>query len=226
MRFYDVDSGIIRINGDDIRGIPAEKLYTMFGIAMQKDVLFAESVRENISFGRELSDGDIRRALTFAQAEHFVNSIEEGLDYNLNSRGTNLSGGQRQRLLIARALAAKPDILILDDSSSALDYRTDADLRRSLKENFSNTTTIIVAQRISSVMRSDHIMVLEQGRILGYGTHEELIETCPLYREISLSQMGQTSRVGGTGASGGTDAAGTGGGAAADAAEKGAVRVQ
>ncbi|GHU78094.1 ABC transporter ATP-binding protein [Spirochaetia bacterium] len=190
MRFYDVDSGIIRINGDDIRGIPAQKLYRMFGIAMQKDVLFADTIRENISFGRDLSDEDVRRALCFAQAEHFVNDIAEGLDYNLNSRGTNLSGGQRQRLLIARALAAKPDILILDDSSSALDYRTDADLRRSLKENFSNTTTIIVAQRISSVMHSDHIMVLEQGRILGYGIHEELIETCPLYREISLSQMG------------------------------------
>ncbi|GHV58394.1 multidrug ABC transporter ATP-binding protein [Spirochaetia bacterium] len=190
MRFYDVDAGIIRINGDDIRGIPAKQLYTMFGIAMQKDVLFADTVRENISFGRDLSDEEIRRALTFAQAEHFVNSLAEGPDYNLNSRGTNLSGGQRQRLLIARALAAKPDILILDDSSSALDYRTDADMRRSLKENFSNTTTVIVAQRISSVMHSDHIMVLEQGRILGYGTHKELLDTCPLYREIGLSQMG------------------------------------
>jgi ATP-binding cassette subfamily B protein len=206
MRFYDVDAGLIRINGDDIRGIPAEKLYTMFGIAMQKDVLFADTVRENISFGRDLSDEDIHRALRFAQAEHFVNSLapqpeaegsplEGGLDYNLNSRGTNLSGGQRQRLLIARALAAKPDILILDDSSSALDYRTDADLRRSLKEHFSNTTTIIVAQRISSVMQADRILVLEQGRILGYGTHEELIETCPLYREISLSQMGEKGAV-------------------------------
>jgi ATP-binding cassette subfamily B protein len=190
LRFYDTGGGTIRINGDGIRGIPPQELYTMFGIAMQKDVLFADTVRENISFGRDLSEEEIRRALLFAQAEHFVNEIAEGLDYNLSSRGTNLSGGQRQRLLISRALAGKPEILILDDSSSALDYRTDADLRRALRENFSNTTTIIVAQRISSVMQADHIMVLEQGRILGYGTHRELLAGCELYREISESQMG------------------------------------
>jgi ATP-binding cassette subfamily B protein len=165
----------------------------MFGIAMQKDVLFADTIRENISFGRDLSEEEIRRALVFAQAEHFVNEIAEGLDYNLSSRGTNLSGGQRQRLLIGRALGGKPEILILDDSSSALDYRTDADLRRALRENFSDTTTIIVAQRISSVMQADHIMVLEQGRILGYGTHRELLAGCELYREISESQMGLES---------------------------------
>jgi ATP-binding cassette subfamily B protein len=194
LRFYDTGTGTIRINGDDIRGIPPRELYTMFGIAMQKDVLFADTIRENISFGRDLSEEEIRRALVFAQAEHFVNEISEGLDYNLSSRGTNLSGGQQQRLLISRALAGKPEILILDDSSSALDYRTDADLRRALRENFSDTTTIIVAQRISSVMQADHIMVLEQGRILGYGTHRELLADCELYREISESQMGPDTR--------------------------------
>jgi ATP-binding cassette subfamily B protein len=191
LRFYDAGGGIIRINGDNIKGIPPQELYTMFGISMQKDVLFADTVRENISFGRDLSEEEVRQALLFAQAEQFVNEIAEGLDYNLSSRGTNLSGGQRQRLLIGRALAAKPDILILDDSSSALDYRTDAYLRRALRENFSNTTTIIVAQRISSVMQADHIMVMEQGRILGYGTHRELLADCELYREISESQMGR-----------------------------------
>jgi ATP-binding cassette subfamily B protein len=198
LRFYDAGDGTIRINGDDIRGLPPQELYTMFGIAMQKDVLFADTIRENVSFGRDLSEEEIRRALVFAQAEHFVNEIAEGLDYNLSSRGTNLSGGQRQRLLIGRALGGKPDILILDDSSSALDYRTDADLRRALRENFSDTTTIIVAQRISSVMQADHIMVLEQGRILGYGTHRELLASCELYREISESQMGLESPVSGT----------------------------
>jgi len=190
LRFYDVNSGSIRINGDDIRGIPPDKLYSKFGVCFQKDVLFAETVRENIAFDRELSDEELRRAIVYAQADNFVSALEEGLDFNLSSRGTNLSGGQRQRLLIARALASHPEILILDDSSSALDYRTDANLRRTLRENFGDTTTIIVAQRISSVMQADHILVLEQGRILGYGTHEELIESCGLYQEISQSQMG------------------------------------
>ncbi|MDR2748055.1 MAG: ABC transporter ATP-binding protein/permease [Treponema sp.] len=190
LRFYDVEGGRVRINGDDIRGIPPEEFYNFFGIAMQKDVLFADTIRENVSFGRALSEDDLRRALRFAQAEEFVDGIAEGLDHRLSSRGANLSGGQRQRLLIGRALAKGPDILLLDDSSSALDYRTDADLRRALREHFSNTTTVIVAQRISSVMHSDHIMVLERGRIIGYGTHSELLAGCPLYREISESQMG------------------------------------
>ena len=193
LRFYDVDSGNIRINGDDIRGIPPEEFYSKFGVCFQKDVLFADTLRENISFGRELSDEDLRRAVRYAQAEDFVNALEDGLDHNLSSRGTNLSGGQRQRLLIARAMAISPEILILDDSSSALDYRTDAMLRRTLREKFSETTTIIVAQRISSVMNADHILVLEHGRILGYGTHAELLESCGLYQEINQSQMGKAS---------------------------------
>jgi ATP-binding cassette subfamily B protein len=191
LRFYDVEGGRIRINGDDIRGIPPAELYNLFGIAMQKDALFADTIRENISLGRELSEEGLRRALRFAQAEEFVNGIAEGPDHRISSRGSNLSGGQRQRLLISRALAKGPEILLLDDSSSALDYRTDAELRRALRKHFSDTTTIIVAQRISSVMQSDHIMVLEQGRIIGYGTHRELLADCPLYREISESQMGK-----------------------------------
>jgi ATP-binding cassette subfamily B protein len=191
LRFYDVKSGVIRIDGDDIRGIKSDELYSKFGVCFQKDVLFADTIRENIDFGRRLSEEDLRRAVRYAQAEDFVNVLEEGLDYNLSSRGTNISGGQRQRLLIARAVAARPEILILDDSSSALDYRTDANLRRTLRENFRDTTTIIVAQRISSVMQADHILVLENGRVLGYGTHGELLESCRLYQEISESQMGR-----------------------------------
>jgi ATP-binding cassette subfamily B protein len=196
LRFYDPASGCIRIDGDDIRGIPPAELYSQFGVSFQKDVLFADTIRENVTLGRDLSDEEIRRCIRCAQAEAFVNEIDQGLDYNLASRGVNLSGGQRQRLLIARALAsskpgaAGPAILILDDASSALDYRTDAALRRDLREQFAGVTSIIVAQRISSLMHAHHIMVLEKGRITGYGTHEELMESCGLYGEISRSQMG------------------------------------
>jgi len=193
LRFYDVSSGAIRIDGDDIRGIPPAELYSKFGVCFQKDVLFADTIRENIDFGRQLSEEELRRAVRYAQAEEFVNALEDGLGHNLSSRGTNVSGGQRQRLLIARAVAAMPEILILDDSSSALDYRTDANLRRTLRENFRDSTIIIVAQRISSVLQADHILVLENGRILGYGKHGELLESCRLYQEINESQMGTRS---------------------------------
>jgi ATP-binding cassette subfamily B protein len=198
LRFYDVDSGCVRINGDDIRGIPPDELYAKFGVAFQKDVLFAETIRENIAFGRDLTEEELRRAIQRAQAEDFVYALDEGPEHRISTRGTTLSGGQRQRLLIARALASSaragspgPEILILDDSSSALDYRTDAALRRGLKEHFRETTTIIVAQRISSVRQADHILVLEGGRIAGYGVHEELLQSCSVYREISRSQMGR-----------------------------------
>jgi ATP-binding cassette subfamily B protein len=191
LRFYDVDAGCVRINGDDIRGIPPDELYAKFGAAFQKDVLFAETIRENIAFGRDITGEELRKAVQWAQAEEFVYALDEGLEHRINTRGTTLSGGQRQRLLIARALAAKPEILILDDSSSALDYKTDAALRHCLGERFRETTTIIVAQRISSVRQADHILVLDRGRIAGYGAHEELLLSCPVYQEISRSQMGR-----------------------------------
>jgi ATP-binding cassette subfamily B protein len=191
LRFYDVDSGCIRINGDDIRGIPPDELYAKFGAAFQKDVLFAETIRENIAFGRDLTEEELRRAVQWSQAEEFIKALEEGLDHRISARGTTLSGGQRQRLLIARALAAAPEILMLDDSSSALDYRTDAGLRRCLGEHFRTATTIIVAQRISSVRQADHILVLDRGRIAGYGAHEELLQSCPVYQEINWSQTGR-----------------------------------
>ena len=190
IRFYDVTSGAIRINGRDIRTIHREKFFEMFGIAMQHDFLYADTVEENIKFGRKLSHEDIVRAAKIAQADDFINAFSEGYEHMLSQKGTNVSGGQKQRILIARAVAANPDILILDDSSSALDYKTDAALRRALAENMTKTTVVTVAQRVSSVKNCDVILVLDEGRIIGLGTHDELMEKCPEYKEISDSQMG------------------------------------
>ena len=190
MRLYDADSGSIRINGEDVKSIPAERLHTMFGITFQNDVLFADTIAENISFGRSLKQEQIEFAAEAAQAAAFVADINDGFGYQLTTKGTNLSGGQRQRLLISRALAGNPEIIVLDDSSSALDYRTDANLRRAIQENFSDTTAIIVAQRISSIMHADHILVLEDGRILGAGKHDDLMQSCEIYQSIYQSQMG------------------------------------
>jgi ATP-binding cassette subfamily B multidrug efflux pump len=190
LRLYDPTEGVIRISGDDIRGIEQDKLYTKFGVVFQNDVLFADTIASNIAFGRDLSREQLENAAALAQASEFIDSLEDGYDHMLSTKSANLSGGQKQRLLIARALAAKPEILILDDSSSALDYKTDSLLRRALRENMSDTTTIIIAQRISSIMHADHILVLEDGRALGYGTHRDLLEKCSEYREIYTSQMG------------------------------------
>ena len=190
MRFYDVDSGEIRINGKRIEGIPDEELHTMFGVVFQNDFILADSIRENVDFGRGISDEDLLIAARFAQAD-FIETKEGGLSHMLTAKGSNLSGGQKQRLLIARALAGKPEILVLDDCSSALDYKTDKALRSALRQNFRDTTTIIVAQRISSILHADHILVLDSGRVIGAGTHETLLETCPDYREIYDVQMGE-----------------------------------
>ena len=162
----------------------------MFGVALQNDFLFADTVAENIKFGRDVSDEDMIRAANIAQAHSFITEKPDGYNYLLASGGKNLSGGQRQRLLITRALAANPEILILDDSSSALDYKTDAALRAALRKELCDTTVITVAQRVSSVMSSDLIIVLEDGEVIGMGAHEELLETCSEYKEISDSQMG------------------------------------
>ena len=190
LRFYDVGAGNIRIDGKDIRTIPKERLYKMFGTAMQYDFLYADTIEENIKFGRELSNDDVVEAAKIAQADDFISAFPEGYDHMLSQKATNISGGQKQRVLISRAVAAKPDILILDDSSSALDYKTDAALRRALKENMSGTTIVTVAQRVSSVKDSDLIIVLDEGKISGMGDHEFLLSTCPEYKEISDSQMG------------------------------------
>lgn len=190
LRFYDADSGMIRISGKPISSYTREELSAMFGAAMQNDFIYAETIEENIRFGRDISDEDVIRAAKIAQAHDFISEIPDGYKHMLSSKGTNLSGGQRQRVLIARALAAHPDILILDDSSSALDYKTDANLRLALAENLSDSTVITVAQRVSSVKNCDLILVLDHGCVIGSGTHEELLENCKEYREISDSQMG------------------------------------
>ena len=187
MRFYDVNKGAIRIGGKDIRTIPEKDLHTLFGIVMQNDFLFSDTILENIRFGREISQDDIEKAIQISQAYDFIMSFPEGLNHVLSQKATNISGGQKQRLLIARALANHPEILILDDSSSALDYKTDANLRKAILQNLKNTTSIIVTQRVSSVMNADLIIVLEEGEIIGMGNHQDLLNTCEVYKEISLS---------------------------------------
>jgi len=190
LRFYDVSSGGVYIHGRNIRTIPEEEFNAMFGTAMQYDFLYADTVEENIRFGRDLTHEQIERAAKIAQAHDFITGFEAGYEHMLSPKGTNISGGQKQRILIARAIAANPEILILDDSSSALDYKTDAALRKALAEHMQDTTVITVAQRVSSLKNCDLILVLEEGRIIGKGTHEELLESCTEYREISDSQMG------------------------------------
>lgn len=190
MRLMDVDKGRVLIGGRDVRSFEKKDLRSRFGVVFQNDTIFEDTIYENVRMGRQIGKEEIIQALRYAQADEFTREKEESEGAMLDIRGANLSGGQKQRVLIARALAARPEILILDDSSSALDYRTDAMLRRQLKENFSDTTTILIAQRISSVMHADHILVLEDGEMIGYGTHEELLRGCAVYREISRSQTG------------------------------------
>jgi len=190
LRFYDVNSGAVRINGRDVRTIPHDEFYAMFGTAMQYDFLYADTIEENIKFGRDLTHEQVVEAAITAQGHDFITAFADGYDHMLAQKGTNISGGQKQRLLIARAVAAKPEILVLDDSSSALDYKTDAALRTALKECMTEATVITVAQRVSSIKDCDLILVLEDGAIIGAGDHEHLLATCSEYKEISDSQMG------------------------------------
>ena len=222
MRFYDVDEGAVRIHGQDVRSMSLKELREQFGVVFQNDILFADTIRENINFWRDIPEEQLCAAAEDAQAAEFLREIgaalgelseeaaisaelatvdsgisgqasEElarGLSHLAASKGANLSGGQKQRVLIARALAGKPEILILDDSSSALDYKTDANLRIALRDHLSGTTAIMIAQRISSVRSLDHILVMEDGQCVGYGSHEELMAGCSTYQEIYRSQMG------------------------------------
>ncbi len=190
LRFYDCSQGSIFINGENIKTIEKSRFYAMFGSAMQQDFLYADTIRENIRFGREIDDESLIAAARIAQADGFITDFEDGYDHPLTPHGSNISGGQKQRILISRALASKPEILILDDSSSALDYKTDAALRAALAENLGDTTVITVAQRVSSVKDCDIIIVLDEGEIIGMGNHSDLLEGCEEYREISESQMG------------------------------------
>ena len=190
LRLYDPDKGQVLIDGRDVRTIPYDELRKKFGIVFQNDFVAEGTIGENIRFFRNVSDEAVARAAEDAQAE-FIAHKEGGMNAEVVVRGNNLSGGQKQRLLIARALAADPEILILDDASSALDYRTDAKLRQSLRENHRNTTTVVVAQRISSLRHADLILVLADGKVIGKGKHEALLETCDEYRIIAQAQMGE-----------------------------------
>ena len=190
MRFYDANSGIVRINGKDVRSYSPNELTAMFGVVFQNDFIYADTIEENIRFGRDISREDIEKAAKIAQAHDFITSFADGYEHSVSTGGTNLSGGQRQRVLISRAIAGSPEILILDDSSSALDYKTDANLRLALSTALPESTVITVAQRVSSVKNCDLILVIEDGEIIGCGKHEELMESCSEYKEISDSQMG------------------------------------
>ncbi len=190
LRLYDADEGTVTVMGRDVREIPPDELYAHFGVVFQNDFLFADTLRRNISFGRQLSDEQIASAVQDAQAG-FIWKKEKGLEFPLSIRGQNLSGGQRQRVLIARALASKPDILLLDDCSSALDYKTDAALRHALKNSLPDTAKVVVSQRVSAIRDLTQIMVLDGGHVIGQGTHEELLKSCPVYQDIYKTQMGR-----------------------------------
>ena len=195
MRLYDADQGRILIAGKDVRCYEHSVLKRKFGVVFQNDTIFEDTIAENVTLGREIGREQLQEALFYARASEFVENREDKEGEALNIKGANLSGGQKQRVLIARALAAGPEILILDDSSSALDYRTDAEMRKGIRERFQDTTLVIVAQRESSIRNADHILVLEDGAPIGYGTHEELMESCDVYSEISRSQMGASSQI-------------------------------
>jgi ATP-binding cassette subfamily B protein len=191
-RFYEVTSGRILVDGMDIRELTQEKLHAKIGLVPQKAVLFTGTVAENISFGtNDLSRDKIIRAAEIAQASEFISTLEQGYDSQIAQGGTNVSGGQKQQLSIARALAKHPEIYIFDDSFSALDFKTDAKLRQALKKETKEDTVLIIAQRVTTVMDADRIMVLDGGKIVGMGTHQDLIKTCEVYREIVASQLSE-----------------------------------
>ena len=191
-RFFDATEGQVLLDGEDIREYSFKALYDKLGYVTQKAVLFSGSVEENVNFGESdaaVSEENTWEALNVSQAAEFVERMPEKLGEKIEIGGGNLSGGQKQRISIARALARKPEILIFDDSFSALDYKTDAKLRRALEDEFHDTTKLIVAQRIGTIKNADKIVVLDHGRAVGLGRHEELMENCPVYREIALSQL-------------------------------------
>jgi ATP-binding cassette subfamily B protein len=189
-RFYDRDEGRIIIDGTDIREISQEDLRAKIGFVPQRAVLFSGTVAENIRYGKEdASTEEMQRAIDTAQAADFIAAMPDGLNSMIAQGGTNLSGGQKQRLSIARALVRKPEIYVLDDSFSALDFATDARLRAALRRETRDATVLFVAQRVGTVMDADRIIVLDEGRVTGIGTHRELLDTCEVYREIVSSQL-------------------------------------
>ena len=195
MRLYDPDQGQILIDGKDLRTIPEEELRSKFGVVFQNDFVAGGDIAGNIRFFRDIPDKQLEKAARDAQAEAFIAEKEGGMAAEVAFRGNNLSGGQKQRLLIARALAGDPEILVLDDASSALDYRTDSLLRKALRENYRDTTTVLIAQRVSSLRHADLILVMNEGQVIGAGNHSQLMESCEEYRIIAETQMGAESGV-------------------------------
>ena len=191
-RFYDATSGRVLVDGVDVKDYTFDALYDRLGYVTQKAVLFSGSIRENIFFGESqtpFNEQDLAKAVELSQAQEFVDKLPDKTEHHIAQMGRNVSGGQKQRLSIARALARNPEILIFDDSFSALDYRTDAKLREGLSTALHDATKIIVAQRISTIRHADQIIVLDRGEAVGMGTHAELMQTCGVYREIALSQL-------------------------------------
>ncbi|MFR6326259.1 MAG: ABC transporter ATP-binding protein [Ruminococcus sp.] len=191
-RFYDATEGEVLVDGVNVKNYKFDTLYDKLGYVTQKAVLFAGSIRENVFFGESgapETDDELKNAIELSQAEEFVEKLPDGTEHMISQMGRNVSGGQKQRLSIARALSRKPEILVFDDSFSALDYKTDAKLREGLNEKLKDTTKIIVAQRISTIRHADKIIVLDRGEAVGMGTHEELMKNCDVYKEIALSQL-------------------------------------
>lgn len=191
-RFYDATEGEVLVDGVNVKNYKFDTLYDKLGYVTQKAVLFAGSIRENVFFGESAApetDEELKNAIELSQAEEFVQKLPDGTEHMISQMGRNVSGGQKQRLSIARALSRKPEILVFDDSFSALDYKTDAKLREGLNEKLGDTTKIIVAQRISTIRHADKIIVLDRGEAVGMGTHEELMKNCDVYKEIALSQL-------------------------------------
>lgn len=191
-RFYDATDGEVLVDGVNVKNYKFDTLYDKLGYVTQKAVLFAGSIRENVFFGESAApetDEELKNAIELSQAEEFVDKLPDGTEHMISQMGRNVSGGQKQRLSIARALSRKPEILVFDDSFSALDYKTDAKLREGLNEKLGDTTKIIVAQRISTIRHADKIIVLDRGEAVGMGTHEELMKSCDVYKEIALSQL-------------------------------------
>lgn len=189
-RFYDIESGEIRLNEEDIKAVTQHDLRENIGFVPQKAMLFTGTIRENMQYGKkDATDEEIWKALEIAQAKDFVSKLEDGLDSHVEQGGGNFSGGQRQRLAIARALVKQADVYVFDDSFSALDFKTDANLRAALKRDIQDAITVIVAQRVSTVMEADLILVLDEGKLVGKGTHEELIANNETYQEIVYSQL-------------------------------------
>lgn len=197
LRFYDVDSGEILIEGRNIKSLDIEEYRNRIGVVLQNDTIMSDTVIENIAFGKEVDLERIKECATLACASEFIEKMPQGYQSMLSSRGTNLSGGQKQRILLSRALYAKPDIFILDDSSSALDYKTDATIRKNIASVFPNSVTFLVSSRVTSLMNCDWILVIDEGKVVGFGKHQELLDNCEVYHNIYSLQVDEASNKGG-----------------------------